>query len=110
MPSPDQKDGVPEVSSSKDAKLAKKVRDADVVILVKKQVDEKGDVIGAGAIAWSHEFGGPLPYTIEAAFTGEEDGDPNGLFRQVTVRAGWNRADWRKLDRSALNMADESEV
>lgn len=97
-----------EAQAEKDRKLAEKVRDADVVLLVKK-VGEGRNVSGVGVLAFSHEFGRALPYTVEAAFTGEEEGDPDGFIRQVTVKAGWNRTDWRKLDRAGLTQPkDES--
>lgn len=109
MPSTDPEQTVNSFEKAeKDAKLAAKVRDADVVILVKKETNDDGAVVGAGALAWSNEFGRSLPYEIEASFTGEEPDDPDGFFRQVMVKAGWNRKDWRKLDRSGLRDTKEA--
>lgn len=97
MPDPSTKQKV-ETQEEKDRALAEKVRNADVVILV--NMDDDG--MGFSGMA-HHKVLGSMPWTLDAAFA-REDGDPPGnLVRQVTVKAGWSRADWRKLDRSALH-------
>lgn len=85
----------------KDLKLAATVRDADVVILMKANPD------GIGAVAYFKHLSveGGIPWTADVDF-GEAD-DPDGTIRRVSVKAGWNAADWRKLDRSGLHSAEQ---
>jgi hypothetical protein len=83
----------------KDAKLAARVREADAVILV--QLHEDGGVGAVASFKSLHVDDGGVPLKVDIAF-GEKD-DPPLTIRQITVKAGWNRTDWKKIDRSGLH-------
>ncbi len=80
-----------EKSKLTDAQLAERVREADVVILLRDGgVEASSFVRGVG----------PVPLTWDVSY-GEKD-DPPQTIRHFTVKGGWTRAEWRKLDRSAV--------
>ncbi len=84
-----------QTQAEKDADLAGRVRDADVVILLTER--------GTQGVAIVKNGGGVanVPFDVSVSY-GEKD-DPPHTIRQIKVKAGWNRSDWRKMDRSALH-------
>jgi hypothetical protein len=75
-----------------DEELARRVREADVVVLLSD----------GGRTATNFVKGvGPVPIDWEVSF-GEKD-DPPGTIRMFTMKGGWTKAEWLKCDRSALH-------
>lgn len=79
--------------AEKNANLAKNVQEADVVILLYKH--------GTAGVALFKHVKGKVPFDVTVNY-GEPD-DPEQTIRQVSVKAGWPRDKWRKMDRSGLH-------
>ena len=79
--------------------IRRNVNAADVVILL----GNKGQSGSARFKGMSNR----IPFTVDVHY-GEDD-DPPLTIRQVTVRAGFKRSEWRKMDRSALHEGADSD-
>lgn len=98
---PEFPDPAPEpTEAEKNATLAQNVRDADVVILLYEN--------GRAGSAFFKHVRGRIPYEVTVNY-GEKD-DPPQTIRRVTVKAGWTRADWRKMDRAGLHEPAPTDV
>lgn len=81
--------------SAEDARILARVKEADVVILIGDKGQRGVCAIDGRSVPmkWDLDFG--------------EDDDPPLTIRRVKLTAGHTQAEWRKMDRSALQ--EESE-